>query len=181
MRGRARSSDHVRRYHRMKTLNVQVNALLLAFALLPAAASRVAAGPGPQLAAPASYAGTYHYKTYRPGKEGYDNTLEVVDRGRGRLHITLSGTYIYKANGAETMHEGGGEGDAILRGNIATARVTPDGGGDPCRVLIIFDAGEAGVKADSSCGFNVELDGTYRRAGARRGGVGGGRGGAGGA
>jgi hypothetical protein len=68
------------------------------------------------------------------------------------------------------MHEGGGAGEATLRGNIATASVTPDGGSEPCRVLIIFEGGEAGVKADSSCGFNVELDGAYRsaKAGAAR-------------
>lgn len=152
-------------------MNVKVFALLLAVALLPAAAPRVSAAPAPQLAAaPASYAGTYRYKTYRPGREGYDNTLEVEDRSDGRLHVTLSGTYIYKANGAETMKEGGGEGEATLRGNVATASVTPDGGDAPCRVLIIFDGGEAGVKADSSCGFNVALDGTYRseQAGAPR-------------
>jgi hypothetical protein len=154
-------------------MNVKASALLLACALLSAAAARVTAAP--QLApAPASYAGTYRYKTYRPGKEGYDNTLEVEDRGGGRLHVTLSGTYIYKANGEETMHEGGGGGDATLRGNVATARVTPDGGDTPCRVLIIFEGGEAGVKADGACGFNVELDGTYRgaKAGAARGGAG---------
>lgn len=149
----------------MKTLNVNAYTFLLLFALLCATAHRVSASPAPQLAAaPTSYAGTYHYKTYRPGKEGYDNTLEVEDRGGGRLHVTLSGTYIYKANGEETMHEGGGAGDAVLRGNVATASVTPDGGDVPCRVLIIFEGGEAGVRADSSCGFNVELGGTYRGA-----------------
>ena len=152
-------------------MNVKACARLLAFALLLADAPLVPAAPAPQLAAaPTSYAGTYRYKTYRPGREGYDNTLEVEDRGGGRLHVTLSGTYIYKANGEETMHEGGGEGDATLRGNVATASVTPDGGDAPCRVLIIFEGSEAGVKADSSCGFNVNLDGTYRneKAGAAR-------------
>lgn len=159
----------------MRNMKTEVYALLLACALLPAAA---AAATAPQLAAPrASYAGTYHYKTYRPGKEGYDNTLEVEEKGRGRLHVKLSGTYIYKANGEETMHEGGGEGDATLRGNIATASVTPDGGDSPCRVVIIFGDGEAGVKADSACGFNVRLDGAYRMKGARPAGVGVGTGG----
>ncbi|HJQ32484.1 MAG TPA: hypothetical protein VJ866_09900 [Pyrinomonadaceae bacterium] len=155
----------------MKNINVKAYALLLAYALLHAAAPRVPAGPAPQLAvAPASYAGTYRYKTYRPGKDGYDNILKVEDKGGGRLHVTLSGTYMYRDNGEETMHEGGGEGDATLRGNVATARVTPDGGDAPCRVFIIFEDGEAGVKADSSCGFNVDLDGTYRggKAGAPR-------------
>jgi hypothetical protein len=155
----------------MKNINVKAYALLLAFALLPAAAPRVPAAPAPQLAAaPASFSGKYHYKTYRPGKEGYDNTLEVEDRGGGRLHVTLSGTYIYQADGEETMHEGGAEGDAVLRGNVATARVTPDGGDEPCRVLIIFEGGEAGVRAGGACHFNVDLDGTYRggQAGAAR-------------
>lgn len=156
----------------MKTINVKAYALLLACALLSAAASRVSAVTAAQqlAAASASYAGTYHYKTYRPGKEGYDNTLKVEEKGGSRLHITLSGTYMYRDNGEETMHEGGGEGDAVLRGNVATASVKPDGGDTPCRVLVIFEGGEAGVKTDSSCGFNVELDGTYKseKAGAAR-------------
>lgn len=153
----------------MRNLNAKVYALLLACALLPAAAPAARAAAAPQSAqATASFAGTYHFKTARPGEEGYDNTLEVKDRGRGRLHVTLSGTYIYKANGEETMKEGGAEGEATLRGHIATASVTPDGGDAPCRVLIIFDGGEAGVKADSACSFNVQLDGTYRAANAPR-------------
>jgi hypothetical protein len=147
----------------MKNINVKAYALLLACAFLLGAAAYVSARPAPQLAgAPASFAGTYHYKSYRPGKEGYDNTLKVEDKGGGRLHVTLSGTYMYRDNGEETMHEGGGEGDAVLRGNVVTASVTPDGGDTPCRVLIIFEGGEAGVKADSACGFNVDLDGSYR-------------------
>lgn len=152
-------------------MKIKVYALLLACALLPAAAHVASAAP--QLApARASYAGTYHYKTHRPGTEGYDNTLEVEEKGGGRLHVKFSATYIYKANGEETMHEGGGEGDATLRANIATASVTPDGEDSPCRVLIVFDEGEAGVKAESACGFNVQLDGTYRIKGARPAGVG---------
>ncbi len=147
----------------MKTQSGKAYAVLLACAIQLCAPAHAWAAAAPQLAdAPRSFAGTYHYKTYRPGKEGYDNTLEVEDRGRGLLHVTLSGTYLYQADGEETMHEGGGEGEATLRGNVATASVTPDGGEAPCRVLIIFEGGEAGVKADSSCGFNVELDGTYR-------------------
>ena len=41
-------------------------------------------------------AGTYRYKTYRPGKEGYDNTLEIEDKGDGKLHISLYGAYKYR-------------------------------------------------------------------------------------
>ena len=158
-------------------MRVKVYALLLACALPSAAAPQASAVAAPQLAAAPSFAGTYHYKTSRAGEEGYDNTLDVEDRGRGRLRVKLSGTYIYKANGEETMREGGGEGDAILRGNIATASVTPDGGDTPCRVIIIFDGGEAGVMAQSPCGFNVALDGTYRMKGAAPAGVGVGTGG----
>jgi hypothetical protein len=121
------------------------------------------AAPAPQLKlSSASVAGTYHYKTYRPGQDGYDNTLEIEDKGGGRLRVRLSATYLYQANGAETMHEGSGEGDAILRGNVATADITPDGGEGQCRVLIIFEGNEAGVKADNACGFNVEVNGAYR-------------------
>ena len=156
----------------MKNLNVKARALLLACALVPFAATHDSAAAVQTAAARVSYAGTYHYKTYRPGREGYDNTLEVVDEGGGRLHVTLSGSYIYKADGQETMHEGGGEGDATLRGNVATARVTPDGGDAPCRVLILFEEGQAGVKADASCNFNVELDGTYLVKGSKREGAG---------
>lgn len=156
----------------MKNLSRNTAALFTTCALLLAAAYAARALPAPQLApaAPASFAGTYRHKTYEPGKEGYDNSLEVEDGGGGRLRVTLSGAYIYKANGEETMHEGGGAGDAILRGNVATASVTPDGGGEPCRVLIIFEDGEAGVKADGSCGFNIDFNGAYRgeKAGAAR-------------
>jgi hypothetical protein len=120
-----------------------------------------AAGTVSTFAQAASVAGTYRYKTYRPGGEGYDNTLEVEDKGGGRLRVTLSGAYIYKADGAETMHEGGGEGEATLRGNIATASLTPDGDDRPCRVLIIFEGREAGVKPGGDCNFNIEFGGTY--------------------
>lgn len=123
-----------------------------------AAAQGVPAG---RAQAAASVAGAYHYKTYRPGKEGYDKTLKVEDKGGGRLHVSLSGAYMYRANGEETMHEANGEGDASLRGNIATASVTADGAEGPCRVVITFEGDRAGVKADDTCDFNVVLDGLY--------------------
>lgn len=140
----------------MKRLALGVIITLQLFAA--AAAQGLPAG---RAQAAASVAGAYHYKTYRPGKEGYDNTLEVEDKGGGRLHVSLSGTYMYRANGAETMHEASGEGDASLRGNIATASVTPDGAEGPCRVVITFEGDRAGVKADDACDFNVVLDGLY--------------------
>lgn len=140
----------------MNKTNRNLYALVFACALLLGAGGTVST-----FAQAASVAGTYRYKTHRPGGEGYDNTLEVEDKGGGLLRVTLSGSYIYKANGAESMHEGGGEGDATLRGNIATASLTPDGDDRPCRVLIIFEGGEAGVKPASDCNFNVDLGGTY--------------------
>jgi hypothetical protein len=112
---------------------------------------------------PASVAGTYHYKTYRPGKGGYDNTLEIAVKS-GKLHVSISGSYSYRANGAETMHDASGEGDATLRGNVATASVTPDGGAGPCRVVIVFEGDKAQVKANKACEFNIVLDGTYIKA-----------------
>lgn len=156
-----------------------VCAILFACALSCGVATYAAAAGGRYAAAQSAadapaqaalVAGTYHRKTYRPGKEGYDNTLEVEDKGDGRLRVSLSGTYIYKVDGAESMHEASGEGEATLRGNIATASVTADGADSPCRVLIIFDGGEAGVKAGGDCNFNVDLDGAYlnEKGGARR-------------
>ncbi len=135
----------------------------------PATAAQAAARitPGAPPVTGASVAGTYHYKTYRPGKEGYDNTLKVEDKGGGKLHISLEGAYMYRANGAETMHEGDGEGDATLRANVATASMS-SGGESPCRVVIIFEGDKARVKTGDPCNLNVDFNGTYIKEKARR-------------
>ena len=156
----------------MHRRHAALRSLFLASALtcggaLSAGAADAGGGQAPAPGAPAqSVAGTYRYQTYRAGREGYDNELVVKDAGGGRLHISLSGSYIYRANGAETMKEGGGEGTAALKGTVATASLTPDGGGEPCRVDITFGGGRAVVKAADDCGFNIVLDGAYLKAGA---------------
>lgn len=133
--------------------------------------SQATAGSPPQQAPAAttsSVARTYHYKTYRPGKGGYDNTLKVEDQGGGKLHISLEGAYMYRANGAETFHEGDGEGEATMLGNRATGSVLS--GDSPCRVVISFEGDKARVKMGNDCDNNFYiLDGTYIKEKARRG------------
>lgn len=142
--------------------HITLIAILLTSALASAGASSAAAQTEAGSAA-RSVAGTYRYKTYQPGKAGYDNLLEITEGEGGGLRISLSGTYIYPANGAETMKEASGEGAATLRGAVATAEVLPDGGDTPCRVEITFAGGKAEVKTDEDCGFNVVLDGAYTK------------------
>lgn len=107
-------------------------------------------------------AGIYHYKTYKPNKGGYDNTLEITDKGSGKLQVALSGSYMRTVDGEETMHEASGEGDAQLTGNTAVAKITPDGDDQSCRVTLDFTAtNQVKVTTAKNCNFNVALDGLY--------------------
>ncbi len=109
----------------------------------------------------ASVAGTYRYKSYRPGEGGYDNTLKVEAKRGGKLGISLAGCYTHRVSGEETMDADLSEvGEATLHGNRSTARVFT-GQGSECRVMITFDGDNAEVKAEQACKFNVVLDGTY--------------------
>jgi len=55
-------------------------------------------------------AGKYIYKTYREGKGGFHNFLEISNRAGGRVRVSFEGTYFYLAGRDETCHEGSGEG-----------------------------------------------------------------------
>jgi hypothetical protein len=112
-----------------------------------------------------SVAGIYHYKTYKPNKGGNDNTLEITDKGKGKLQVLLSGTNMYlTGDGEETFHEGGGEGVAQLSGNTAVAQITPDGDDRKCRVTLTFSAvNQVKVAPAKNCSFNVALEGLYTK------------------
>ncbi|HSK70816.1 MAG TPA: hypothetical protein VK892_03905 [Pyrinomonadaceae bacterium] len=112
--------------------------------------------------------GTYKFETYKNGKEGNINSLEVENKG-GKLHVYFSATFLYQANGAETFHEASGGGSAVLRGNKATAEIIEEGGGEekPCRVNITFAANQATVKTADDCYFNVSIDGVYKKQAAK--------------
>lgn len=116
---------------------------------------------------PASLVGTYKFKTYKDGKEGYDNTLEIEQSKGGKLRVYLTGVYIYQANGAETMKEGSGEGFGTLRGSTLTANVSEESVEEEeaaaCRVTITFRGAQATVKQAANCSFNVMLDGVYTK------------------
>jgi hypothetical protein len=111
--------------------------------------------------------GKYRYKNYRKGKGGFENHLEITSAARGRLHLNFELTYFYMAGKDETFHEGSGEGDGQLNGNVLTATLS-DGAGGSCRMTLTFNetviANEVTVTVKSnSCQLNVEPDGLYRR------------------
>ena len=109
-----------------------------------------------------SVAGKYAYKTHREGKGGFENYLEVENKGNGKLYISFSGTYFYRAGRDETFHEGNGEGDGRLKGNVATAILTEEGGDGKCKVTLTFGNNQVTVKS-VNCDLNVSPDGVYKR------------------
>lgn len=119
-------------------------------------------------------AGKYIYKNYRKGKGGFENHLEITNAARGRVHISFEGTYFFMAGRDETFHEGSGEGDGQVNGDVVTATLN-DGAGGTCRVTLtitenqLTDERSITVKAAARCALNVSPDGIYRReAGAKR-------------
>jgi hypothetical protein len=106
--------------------------------------------------------GKYSYKTYRAGKGGFVNSLEISKAAGGKFRVSFEGTYLYMAGKDETFHEGSGDGDGQLNGNILTANLD-DGAGGTCRVTIAFRASTATVKPSPNCGLNVNPEGVYRR------------------
>ncbi len=111
----------------------------------------------------ASVAGTYEYNTYEGRKEGYVNTLRI-EQTNNKLKVSISGSYIYQANGAETVKDAevGGEGE--LKGRTANLELTGEDG-TGCRAKINFAEGQATLKVADACAFNVMLDGVYKKAG----------------
>ena len=121
------------------------------------------AQPAPDITA-ASVAGTYKFNTYKNGS-GNDNSLNIKDEGNGKLGLYISASYNYTNNGNESMHETEAEGEAQLKGRIATGTIKEIGGdGDrDCRVTINFSANQATVKILANCYTNVSLDGIYKK------------------
>jgi len=109
------------------------------------------------------YTGNYVFKDYRKGKGGYENHLEVTGGSNGRLHISFELTYFYMAGKNETFHEGSGEGDGQMKGNVLTATLS-DGANGTCKVTLTFLAtGAVSVKSGGQCQINVVPDGIYKR------------------
>ena len=108
-----------------------------------------------------SVAGKYVFKTYRKGKGGFDNSVEITDIGKGKIHVVFSGTYFYMAGREETFHEGSGTGDGQLKGNIASASLDGDDG--PCKLSLTFTASQVVVKSLPNCSLNVVPDGIYKK------------------
>lgn len=137
----------------------------LIFAILLCAASGLATTEAAAQVSAASVAGTYEYKTYKKG-EGYDNSLDIEDKGSGNLYVVLAGSYIYTNNGNESMHEAEGAGSARLRGNTAIANLK-DEADKTCRATITFAANQATIKIPAVCRFNIMLGGVYKKSRAK--------------
>jgi len=116
---------------------------------------------------PKDIVGKYVYKNYRRGKGGFENHLEITSAAGGRFHLSFELTYFYMAGRDETFHEGSGEGDGPLQGNVLTATLS-DGAGGSCRVTLTLNetliANEYTISVKSSrCAINVVPDGLYKR------------------
>ncbi|HEY6805179.1 MAG TPA: hypothetical protein VI306_16505 [Pyrinomonadaceae bacterium] len=124
---------------------------------------------GSSMASPqqTDFTGRYIFKDYRKGKGGYENHLEITGGPNGGLHVSFELTYLYMVGGSETFHDGSGEGDGQLKGNVLTATLSAGADGS-CRVTMTFSetmvAGEYNVTVKSSrCQINVMPDGVYRK------------------
>jgi hypothetical protein len=106
--------------------------------------------------------GRYVYKTHREGRGGFDSSLEITSAARGKFHISFEGTYFYMAGRDETFHEGAGEGDGQLNGNILTATLS-DGAQGSCRLAMTFNLNRVTVKASPNCQLNVSPEGIYKK------------------
>jgi hypothetical protein len=112
--------------------------------------------------------GNYVYKTYRKGKGGFENHLEITKAARGKFHVSFEGVYFYMAGKDETFHEGSGEGDGQLNGNILTTTLD-DGAGGSCRLTLTFNEtlviSEYTVTAKTGriCQLNSSPEGLYRK------------------
>ncbi len=147
----------------MDTKKMITRLLLVAFLLLPFIAILPATS-----AQTSNFTGKYVFKDYRKGRGGYVNQVEITDSPGGRLHMSFELTYFYMAGRAETFHEGSGEGEGRLQGNVLSATLS-DGAGGSCRVTMTFKetlvAGEytLTVKSTPPCELNVVPDGVYKK------------------
>ena len=135
--------------------------LLHIFLLMIVLFSCVCSGGSVSALPQVDYSGRYVFKDYRKGKGGYENHLEVSQTGNGRFHLTFELTYFYMAGKNETFHEGSGEGDGQLRGNVMNATLS-DGAGGSCRVTLNFSETTISVQS-SKCEINVVPDGLYKK------------------
>ena len=109
------------------------------------------------------FTGQYIFKDYRKGKGGYENHLEITYGRNDLLHVSFELTYFYMAGRSETFHEGSGEGDGQLRGNILTATLS-DGASGACKVTMTFEpTGDSVSVKSTQCQINVVPDGIYKR------------------
>src|SRR5438105_313095 len=81
---------------------------------------------------PINPVGSFVYKTYRKGKGGFENHLTITRASRGKFHVSFEGTYFYMAGRDETFHEGSGEGDGQLNGNVMAVTLSEEGGSGSC-------------------------------------------------
>jgi hypothetical protein len=114
--------------------------------------------------------GSYVYKTYRKGKGGFENHLTITKAARDKVHISFEGTYFYMAGRDETFHEGSGEGEGQVNGNVLTATLSEEGGSGTCRITLTFNETlvtneyTVTVKIKSAeCQLNVSPEGLYRK------------------
>jgi hypothetical protein len=114
--------------------------------------------------------GSYVYKTYRKGKGGFENHLIITKAARDKVHISFEGAYFYMAGRDETFHEGSGEGEGQVGGNIVTATLSEEGGSGTCRITLTFNETlvtneyTVTVKIKSAqCQLNVSPEGLYRK------------------
>lgn len=139
-------------------MNKALNNTLVQLVMI-ASTALVVYGVPPQTINPV---GSFAYKTYREGRGGFVNSLEI-SKAPGKFHVSFEGTYLYMVGRDETFHEGSGEGDGQLNGNVLSVNLN-DGAGGTCRLTITFNAGIATVKSSRVCRLNVNPEGVYRKA-----------------
>lgn len=122
--------------------------------------------PTAQQEQPTDVSGKYTYKTHREGKGGFDNSLEITVKEKAEIHVIFSGTYFYLAGREGTFHEGDGEGDGVLKGNVANIHFSGDSG--DCRATLTFLPDQVTVKTSGNCGLNVDPNGIYKKAPAEK-------------
>jgi hypothetical protein len=107
--------------------------------------------------------GKYTLNTHREGKGGFVNELEVRSLAKGKLKVVFNGTFFYMAGPDETFHEGWGEGEGYLNGDVGTV-ILDDGAGGKCWLTLTFSGNRVTVKSARVCRFNVDPNGVYTKA-----------------
>lgn len=113
------------------------------------------------------------YRMNFPGKfRKFTNDIKLLALGKGKVRVALDLLYpIALPNGENTVHMGYLDGEARIKGDIATYHSDEYG---PCTITIKFvRRGTIKVTqngSDSDCGFghNVFAGGTYRKVSSRK-------------